>query len=306
MSGCVLGGLSIESIKTSVPILLQQYMDVTVRIEDNSAKLEKLQKDYKEKTIAHDSIEEHEEIEIKDEIKNLQEQVESLSLEREQLRLHFDERLDQLETSVVNVKDTAEAAKKISFDTTGDFKTYKTELSRELAELTQREEEDIKTLKDTIAEKEHQLQSLMLQVEESTSEKVQALESCNDELQQMIKELVEKFEKEKKSHVKEIASLKTAVNTMRYHQLTEEFEGSFTELNTQNSHRKYSLPTTLMSSENSVSKSLPPLTTRRHQRHTSESSSDSGYSHTSITTPDKEKRFELGNLDLHSHSRMKR
>ena len=62
-----------------------------------------------------------------------------------------------------------------------------------------------------------------------------------------------------------------------------------------------------MSSENSVSKSLPPLTTRKHQRNTSEFSNDSGYSHTSITTPDKEKRFEsVGTLDLHSHSQMKR
>lgn len=193
MSGCVLGGLNIESIKISVPILLQQYMDVTVRIEDNSAKLEKLQKDYKEKTIAHDSVKEHEETQIKDEIKNLQEQVESLTLEREQLRLHFDERL---ETSVGNVKDTAEAAKKIFFDTTGDFKTYKTELSRELAELAQREE-DVKTLKNTIAEKEHQLQSLMLQVKENSSEKIQALESCNAALQQ-IRSLLKSLKKKRK------------------------------------------------------------------------------------------------------------
>ena len=198
MSGCVLGGLNIESIKASVPILLQQYMDVTVRIEDNSAKLEKLQKDqyYKEKTIAHDSVKEHEETQIKDEIKNLQEQVESLTLEREQLRLHFDERLDQLETSVGNVKDTAEAAKKIFFDTTGDFKTYKTELSRELAELAQREE-DVKNLKNTIAEKEHQLQSLMLQVKENSSEKIQALESCNAALQQ-IRSLLKSLKKKRK------------------------------------------------------------------------------------------------------------
>ena len=257
VSGIVPG---IESTRVSATNILDQYMQVSKRIDEILIEVEQLKKNNKQTS--------HDNKKMKDEIKGLQEQAEKLIEERKKLRSDLNASMDNLEKQVEIINNTAEATRKESAKTSEDLESFKTNIT-----------EDI--------------QKQLLKLEENQKKEIQALERRIQDQNEKDK----KVHSEEISSLSRRINLNRLELLQQFHtQGKYQVEAALTNIRRQSKRFSLPAPLNVSSGQDELTNSLPPTPSKQRQRHISESSSgsDSGYSQIGGITPDKEGHFEFG------------
>lgn len=273
-SGIVTGK---ASVRISVTNLLDEYMRITECIDAMSKELKQLKEQDK-----------------KDTIEALQENLRISIEERKKLRADLNKGMDKLEKDVETIGNTAEAARNETVKISDEFDKFKSDMNTKF----EKQNNDLQT---TMKNKDQELQSFVFKIEENHKKELHALES---RMQQTVQELLEK---EKKSRSEEIASLQRGITSTKLELIQQirtqgkyQFEAVLANITRRSSiHRpqdrtkRLSLPSLNLSLGGETSSLLPTFTGEERHRHISETSSDSGCSHTRATTPENENTLGL-------------
>ena len=112
LSEMVVGGDALESFKVSAPKLLENYVQVNTKIREYSSKLKAIEESTKNMTINDEEFEQ-----IKKEISDLQDKIDSLTEEREDLKSSLAKIMEQVESAdreIVAIKKTLQELFKIN------------------------------------------------------------------------------------------------------------------------------------------------------------------------------------------------
>ena len=283
MSGIVTGT---ETMRVSVTNLLSEYMRITDRIDEILIEIEQLKKDNKTK-YGKEHPDDNEE--MTDHNKSLKKQLETLIKNRKKLRSDLNTKMDKLEKQVETIESAVEDTKKEAAKTNEDLVFLKSNMAEELikqkdivSKLEENHKKELQALETRLQMKQKEdLQNIVSKLEENHKKELQALE-----------------QRIRKDHSEEISSLSRRINLNRLELLQQfhtqdKFQIRAPLRRNTDYHKRCSLPVPLQLGEDELTKSLP-LTFPR-QRHISEASSesDSGYSHVSAITPDKERSIEF-------------